>query len=173
MGDKNLIKVSELIKLENKEKMDVVLKELADIKYALDWSSIVAITDQRGVIPYVNDQFCEMSQYEREEILGQDHWILNSGYHSRDFIKNMWATIGSGDIWRGEIRNKAKDGSFYWIHTTIVPFLNERGKPYQYVSIRNDISLRKNGRRYKKKWGEVLINHWKFVRTNYKKWKLY
>lgn len=123
--------------------MNGVLNDLADVKYALDRSSIVAITDQRGTILYANDQFCKISKYSQDELLGQDHRLLNSSCHSAEFFKNMWATIGSGEIWRGEIRNKAKDGSFYWVDTTIVPFLNDQGKPYQYVSIRNDISLRK------------------------------
>lgn len=153
--------VTEFVQIENEGKKQSeenlkILRELSDLQYAIDQSLIVSITDQKGIIQFVNDSFCKASKYSREELIGKSHSVISSGYHSEEFYKDMWATINSGKIWRGEIKNKTKTGEEYWDDTTITPFLNEMGKPYQYLSIKIDISERKNAEEELRKTYEFL-----------------
>ena len=127
----------------NEQRLNKSIQELANYKMALDESSIVEITNLQGKIIYVNDNFCKISGYEREEIIGQTHRVVNSKYHSKEFFNSMWKTISKGDIWRGEVKNKAKNGIYFWMDSTIVPLMDEKGDPHQYISIRNDITQRK------------------------------
>lgn len=125
------------------QKLTGAEKELADVRRALDQSAIVAITDKAGNIIHVNEKFCQISKFSREELMGKNHRIVNSGHHNKEFFQEMWKTISRGQNWEGEIKNRAKDGSYYWVNTTIIPFLDENRKPYQYVSIRYEITQRK------------------------------
>jgi len=127
---------------QNETKLLQMMENLRDIENALDESSIVAITDAKGVITYVNEKFCEISKYDRIELIGKTHRVINSGYHPKTFFQNMWETIKKGGVWKGEVKNRAKDGSEYWMNTTIVPFVDENGSPHQFISIRSDITDR-------------------------------
>jgi PAS domain S-box-containing protein len=123
--------------------LDELLNSLEQYKNAIDNSGIVSVTDAKGLITYVNQKFCSISQYSEQELIGASHSIINSGFHTREFFREMWSTIASGKIWKGEVKNKKKDGTFYWVDSTIVPF-SKNGVINQFISIRFDITEKKN-----------------------------
>ena len=128
---------------EFEEKIAEQNKSLREITDALEQSSLVSIADKKGVIIRANKKFCEISKYSEDELLGQNHRIINSGYHSKEFWSEVWKTISAGFIWRGEVKNKAKDGSFYWVDSIIYPVMNLEGKIIHYLSIRHEITEKK------------------------------
>lgn len=117
------------------------MNEFEDMLKALDESTMVTITDVDGALLYVNNLFCKVSKYSKEELMGaKPHELLKSGYHTEEFYKDIWDTISKGNAWRGDVKNKAKDGSFFWTLTTILPFFDDEGKPYKYIAIRKDVT---------------------------------
>lgn len=117
--------------------------DLANQKFALDQHAIVSMTDLAGNITYANDRFCDVSGYNRDEIIGANHRLICSGHHPATYFARLWATIQAGQVWRGEIKNRKKSGSFYWVSSTIVPLTDANGNLFQYISIRTDITERK------------------------------
>ncbi|MBW7472848.1 PAS domain-containing protein [Marinobacter sp. F4218] len=148
-----------------------ILHEREQEHFALNHHAIVSTTDSRGIITEVNRRFCDVSQYSKTELIGQNHRILKSGYHSADFYRDLWKTVSGGDVWQGEICNQAKDGSHYWVSSTVVPFLDSKKRPYKYIAIRKDITHVKASERQVELQGElaklvseasahVLSGHW-------------
>ena len=130
-------------RLESEKAIAIKNKELRDIMGAVNQNSLLSIADKNGIILRANNLFCKISQYSEKELIGNNHGILNSGYHSKAFWKNMWDTITAGKVWRGEVKNKTKSGSFYWVDSIINPIYDNEGNILQYLSIRNDITPRK------------------------------
>gem|GEM_PF-1807998 len=118
-------------------------RELEILKAALDKTHIISITDAQGIIQYVNEKFCLLTKYSREELIGSDHRIINSGHHSKEFIADLWKTISSGSIWTQQIKNKDKDNSFFWLDTSIIPFTDENGNLLSHFSISQNITKQK------------------------------
>lgn len=129
---------------ETQQNLENTLREYESQKLAMDQHSIVSIADKNGNITYVNNRFCDISGFSEAELIGKNHRIIKSDEHNHEFYKNIWNTISNGNVWHGEIKNRKRNGDHYWVESTIVPFLDESGKPYQYVSVRTDITEIKN-----------------------------
>ena len=157
-----LLKSSTKSELKERTKAIQSTEQLEKIKFALDESSLVAITDKNGTITYVNKKFCEVSEYTQEELIGQNHRILKSGFHNPEFYEDLWKTISSGRTWYGEIKNVSKHGKYYWVKTTIVPQLDDKGKPEQYIAIRTEITDRKNAEDELIEANKTIIENEKF-----------
>jgi PAS domain S-box-containing protein len=128
---------------KSQEALSASLTKFKDLQIALDQHSLVSITDPSGKITHANEKFCDVSKFPLEQLMGEDHRIINSAYHTPEFIADLWQTIEQGKTWEGEMRNRAKDGSLYWVSATLVPGLDAEGKPSQYVAVSTDITQRK------------------------------
>lgn len=145
--------ISEIQHLGSK---DLLFHQLQAYRNAVDVNMISSITDKRGKIVYANQNFCKISKYEMRELVGQNHRIINSGTHDPSFFANLWTTISKGHLWQGEIRNRAKDGSFYWVDTVIIPIFDEKKQIVNYLSLRMPINERKQVEEQKKNYTEML-----------------
>lgn len=165
--EENVVERSLLAK--KNEELEQALREVSEYKSAIDTASIVAITDTDGTIQYVNDLFCEVSKYSRSELIGQNHSIINSGFHQKHFWVGMWQTISQGNIWRAEIKNRAKDRIHYWVDLTIVPFMNKDHRPVKFLSMGHDITNKKDKQaelqKYQQKLEQVNKNLEQFAHT--------
>ncbi len=139
-----IIRAVEAQRVQSDERLEMSLHELRDLKLAIDQSSIVSITDLWGKIVYVNEKFCQITGFSRDELIGKDHRLINSGLHPKAFFATLWQTISRGETWRGEVRNRDKTGKFWWADSTVVPLLDAANEPKQYVAIRADITARKH-----------------------------
>lgn len=152
--------------------MEIKDRMIYDLNLALNESNIVAKTNVHGIITYVNKQFCEISGYSEQELIGNTHRVINSGYHSKEFFKQLWQTIKKGKIWKGEVRNRKKNGEFYWADTTIVPITDPHGVIKEYIAIRKEITERKLGEIALQKLNETLqkkiedMNRFSFITSH-------
>lgn len=133
-----------------------LLRLLQGYRQAIDESIISSITDINGTIIYANKKFCEVTKYSENELMGKNHRIINSSYHSKEFFKNMWETIANGNVWHNEVKNKAKDGTFYWVDTVILPLKDDNGKTIQYLSLRMLINEKKQAEVERKEYIKSL-----------------
>ncbi|MFA9558698.1 EAL domain-containing protein [Evansella sp. AB-rgal1] len=133
--------------------LEEILNQLKELHTAFDQACILGVTDSNGTIIEVNETFCEISGYTREELIGKTYSLIKSGYHSKKFYQEMWKTIKSGNTWVGEVKNRKKNGDFYWVQTTIYPILNSMGIPEKFISIRSDIT---EGKEYEEQLRKLM-----------------